>query len=95
MVQRASGTYRDGHVELNEPVDWEEGMRVSIESEEGKYGMDEAEWPTDQKGIEEHIARIKALKPLNLTPEELKEIEDARAAVREYTINALKKEWGL
>ena len=95
MVQRASGRYQDGHVELDEPVDWEEGIRVSVESEKNKLGMNEADWPTDSEGIEKLVQEMKALRPLITTPEEYDELQAAWRLAKETSINQLKKEWGI
>ena len=95
MVQRASGTYRDGHVELDKPVDWEEGIRVSVESEKDKLGRDEADWPTDPEGIEKLVQEMKALKPLVTTPQEYEELQAAWKRAKETSIDLLKKEWGI
>jgi hypothetical protein len=95
MVQRAQGTYRAGHIELDGPVDWEEGMRVSVESERDRLGMVEADWPTDAEGIEKLVQEMKALKPLIATPQELAELQAAWKRAKEASIDLLKKEWGI
>lgn len=95
MVQRATGTYHCGRIELDEPVDWEEGMRVSIMSDEDKLSMDESEWPTDAEGVARLVDDMKKLEPLKFTAEELAEIELARESARKASILALKKEWGI
>lgn len=83
------GTYKSGHVELDTPVDWPEGVRVEIfpmskngsdqySPHRGSYGMREEDWPTTKEGIEALNAEWNSIEPLEFTPEELAEIEANR-----------------
>ena len=87
-----TGTYRDGKVELDAPVDWPDGARVEVSAGE-KIGMTEAEWPTTPEGIAELVKRIVASEPVVLTPDEEAEWKAAREAVKQYTIEKMKKQW--
>lgn len=95
MVQRASGTYRDGRIELDQPVDWVDGMRVVIESEEESWDVDCPDAPMTPEEIEKRIAAIDAIEPLELTDAEVAEIDAARKQFGDYTIEAVKKQMGL
>ena len=89
------GTYRNGHVDLDTPVSWTEGARVTVLAPEERIGMTEAEWPDTPEGIAELIARIRTIEPLDITPEEEAEIRSAREAVREVSIEAVRRQMGL
>ena len=67
------GTYKSGHVELDSPVDWPEGVRVAVQPAKNvsaqtpepceKFGMSEEDWPTTKEGIEALIAEWNAIEP--------------------------------
>lgn len=91
-----SGTYRDGRVDLASPVDWPDGLRVEITVPvEEHIGLDEADWPTTDEGRAELVARFEAIGPLVFTAEDEAEIESARQAVREITLEAVRRKMGL
>ncbi len=89
------GTFRNGRVELDEPVDWPDGSRVEVSAESESIGMREEDWPQTPEGIAALVARMEAFEPLEFTPEEEAEIAAARQAVREVTIAAVRKKMGL
>ena len=100
------GTYKGGHVELDSPVDWPEGVRVGILSpvpeeetsiviDSEPLGMSDAEWPTTKEGIAALIAEWNAMEPLKLTPEDEKEIEAAQKWIDDYSRAAVAKDMGL
>ena len=98
------GTYKSGHVELDSPVDWPEGVRVDIlpsslncegaENDED-YGMDERDWPTTKEGIEELIARMDAREPVEYSDKDLAEIEAARKWFGDCSRAAVARDMGL
>ncbi len=94
-MSTVTGTYRQGQVQLDTPVDWQEGVRVRVVREEEAVGMREEDWPTTPEGIRELVARMEALEPLELTPEDEAEIEAARAEVKRVTLEAVRKQMGL
>lgn len=97
------GTYKHGHVELDSPVDWPEGVRVDILSPspidkceyDVDYGMDERDWPTTKEGIEELIARMEAREPVEYSAEDLERIEAAHKWFGDYTRAAVARDMGL
>jgi predicted DNA-binding antitoxin AbrB/MazE fold protein len=92
------GTYENGSVKLDAPVDWSEGSRVVVqptEAEDEQIGMREEDWPADPKGIAEWRARFAALEPLEFTAEDEAEIAAARKAVRAVTLDAVRRKMGL
>jgi hypothetical protein len=86
------GTYHAGRVDLDKQVDWPDGCRVRVALE---YGMREEDWPDTPENRAEILRRMEAVEPLEFTPEEETEIEAARAAVREVTLAAVRKQMGL
>lgn len=86
------GTYHAGRIDLDKQVDWPEGCRVRVALE---YGMREEDWPDTPENRAEILRRMEAVEPLEFTPEEEAEIEAARAAVREVTLAAVRKQMGL
>ena len=93
------GTYRQGHIVLDQRVDWAEGTRVIVERR-SEHGLLEGVWPDDgsPEGQAEILRRMEALataEPLELTPEEETEIVSAREVVRQATLEAVRKEMGL
>jgi hypothetical protein len=88
------GTYREGRVHLDAPVDWPEGVRVAIVPDE-RVGLPEEEWPSTPEGRAALVARLDAIGPLDITPEEEAEIRSARSAVREASLRAVARQMGL
>lgn len=86
------GTYHAGRVDLDKQVDWPDGCRVRVELE---YGMREEDWPDTPENRAEILRRMEAVEPLEFTSEEEAEIAAARAAVREVTLAAVRKQMGL
>ena len=67
------GTYENGRVKLDAPVDWSDGSRVVVQptaADDEQVGMREEDWPTDAQGIAEWRAKFAELEPLEFTPEE-------------------------
>lgn len=97
------GTYKCGHVELDSPVDWPEGARVDIlppsstieRDNDEEYGMDERDWPTTKKGIEELIGRMDAREPVEYSAEDLERIAAAHKWFGDYTRAAVARDMGL
>jgi hypothetical protein len=94
-MKSAVGMIRNGRVEFDKPIEWQSGTRVRVTPEEEPFGIPEEDWPTTLEGIQELLAKIDALEPLELTPEEEAEIEAARAEVRRVTLDAMRKQMGL
>lgn len=86
------GTYHGGRVDLDKQVDWPEGCRVRVALE---YGMREEDWPETPEGLEALLKRIDSFEPVEFTAEDEAEIDAARAAVREMTLAAVRKQMGI
>jgi hypothetical protein len=84
-----TGTYQEGRIILDSPVDWPEGSRVGVvppQAPAPRLGLRESEWPDDARGRAEWLAWYDALEPLELTPQDEAEIAAAREAIRRATL---------
>lgn len=94
-----SGTYRDGLVQLDSPLDLPDGYRVQVVVPENQgnrrpelqYGLDEATWVDTPENRAAILARMEAYEPPVMTPEEEAEWNAAREAVKQYTIEKMKR----
>jgi hypothetical protein len=89
------GTYKKGRIILDSAVDWPEGSRVLIEPANPEMGLRESEWPETPENLAELLKRMDEFEPLEISPEEEREIEAARQEVRKVTIEAVRKQMGL
>ena len=90
------GVIRGGRVELEAPTQLPEGTRVRIEpADEDEGFIRDEDWPTTPEGIEELIRHMESIEPVVLTPQEEQQIAAARAAVREASKAAVRKQMGL
>jgi hypothetical protein len=83
-----TGTWKNGQVLLDEPVDWPEGCRVIVAPEGSSevYGMTEEEQSDDPEAIARWVAAFDAISPWQMSAEEEAEWQAARQAVKDYTI---------
>ena len=86
------GRFRKGHVELDQPVDWREGLRVKVIPAEVQYGLDESDWPDTPEALARFMAEFDKFEPVEFTPEDKAEIAAAREAVRKVTIEAVRRQ---
>jgi len=69
-MSSTSGTYRDGHVDLDSMLDWPEGSRVTVSPMSESIGMRESEWPDNGEGRDALLRRMEDIEPLELTAED-------------------------
>jgi hypothetical protein len=90
------GTYHDGRVDLGGKVDWPDGTRVRVEpAAEDEGFLTEESWPTTPEGIAALVRRMTTFEAVELTAEDEARIAAARAATREASIAAVRKQMGL
>jgi hypothetical protein len=95
-VESVVGTYHDGRVDLGGKVDWPDGTRVRVEPEADEEGfLSEDNWPTTPEGIEALVRHMTNFEAVELTAEDEARIAAARAATREASIAAVRKQMGL
>jgi hypothetical protein len=90
-MKKALATFRDGHVQLDDPVDWPEGTRLEVTP--AKLGLDESEWPETPEEIADWLAWFKTIEPLDMTPEELAAFEAEMKASKEVQKQLLPARW--
>jgi hypothetical protein len=85
------GTYRNGKVEPDEPVNWPEGQRVTMAT----AGPDEeaTDFPEGVHSIEEWLALLDSLEPIEMTAEEEAEWKAALAESRETSKAAVARQF--
>jgi hypothetical protein len=89
------GTYHDGRVELDAPVDWPEGARLAVFPASESIGLDEALWDDSPEARAALAARIDALDPLDLTEEDRRAIQQARDESKQVSVEAVRRQMGL
>ena len=89
------GTYREGRVDLDAPVDWRNGSRVAVLASNDSVGLVESDWPDSPDRRAALLQRLDAIEPLELTPADEAEIGAAREAVRQASVRAVRERMGL
>ena len=88
-------TVRSGRLELDAPPDWPEGTEVLIEPMNRRWekiGIDESDWSDDPASLADWEAWIQTIEPLELTPEESKRMADFDSQMREYNLDAVRRQ---
>ena len=86
------GTYNDGRIELDAPVSWPDGSRVTVIADREEFGMTEANWPKTPEEISAHIARMESREIPEMTPEEWDQWQKAREESKRYTLANMDKD---
>lgn len=87
-------TWKNGQVQLDTSVNWPEGCRLVIteDKEDDLVFMTEEEQSDDPQAIERWIAEFRALPPLEMTPEQEREMLEWRKKVKEYNLEAVRRQ---
>jgi hypothetical protein len=94
-MSRAFGTCREGRIVLDASVDWPEGARVAVEA------ADLASCPAEDDRLDGPearaalMARLDAIGPPGLSPEDESEIAAARGAARRAGLRTVRRRMGL
>jgi hypothetical protein len=93
-MQTITGTFQGGQIVPDAPVDWPDGTKVEINlaNKSLKIGIDESEWRDDAESLADWDAWIKTVEPLEFTPEEEAEMKAFAAKMREYNIEAVRRQ---
>jgi hypothetical protein len=84
-----TGTWKEGQIILDEPADWPDGCRLTVEpisSQVEAIGITEEQWPRTPEGIAEWIEWFDSIEPIEMTPEEEAEWQAALAAQKAFEI---------
>jgi hypothetical protein len=79
-----NGTFRNGQVVLEGPVDWPEGCPLCIAPK--PTGASDSDAPETPEQIEEWLRWYHALEPLEFTPEEEAALTERRQKKKEHGI---------
>jgi hypothetical protein len=99
-MTHVEGTYRGGNIQLDSLLDLPEGSRVQVAVAVGdaavpkthdQLGLDEATWVDTPENRAALRASMEAYEPLVMTLEEEAEWNATREAVKQYTIEKMKR----
>jgi hypothetical protein len=88
-------TVTQGRLELTVPPDWPDGTEVLIEptiAPHAKIGIDESEWRDDPESVADWDAWIKTIEPFEFTADEAHRIADFAEQMRQYNIEAVRRQ---
>ena len=88
-------TWKGGQIVPREPVNWPEGCDLVVEplpAPPSKIGIDESEWRDDAASRADWDAWIQTIEPLELTPEEGTHFARFDAEMRQYNIEAVRRQ---
>ena len=106
-MNEIQGIYEDGRVSLSSAVDWPDGTQVSVQPclDEEPIGtilpsvckadgscLPWADTPEFRQAL---VAQMDSREPVELTPAEEAEWLAAREWIKEYTVQAVRREMGL
>lgn len=100
-VHPVLGTYRDGHIELDVPVAWPEGLKVEIApandsgDQTRSLGLEERTWVETPENRAALTASMEAYDPPDISDEEWAEFEAGLKWIGDYTKEAVRKQMGL
>jgi hypothetical protein len=93
MNETVPGTFHEGRIMLEAPVDWPEGTKVEVVpvTSNRRLGLTEDEWPNTPEAIEAWLRWYDSLEPLEFTPEEEADLAAWRQKLKEYDIAKSQK----
>ena len=82
------GTWQNGRIVLDQPIDWPDGCRLAIAPlpEEESLGIREEDWPSTPKARADWLSWYDSLEPLEITADEEAEFAAWRRKVKDYSI---------
>jgi hypothetical protein len=90
-----TGTWKNGQIIPDNPVDWPEGCRLVIEpvpASSEKIGLDESEWGDDAASLARWDAWLKTIEPLELSEGERKAQAEFEEKMRQYNLEAVRRQ---
>ncbi len=87
-MNAVKGTWKNGRIVLDRPIDWPDGCRLAIAplAEEETLGIREEDWPTTPEAMADWLKWYDSLEPLEVTVDEEAEFEAWRRKIKEYSI---------
>lgn len=92
-MKSVAATWKNGQIHPDEPVDWPEGCRLSVEPvEDGDcIGMREEEWSNSPEAIADWLRWYESLEPLEFTTMEEEGMASWRQKLKEHTISKVDR----
>src|SRR5262245_4945734 len=92
-VKTIGATWKNGQILPDEPVDWPEGCRLTVEPLKNAetIGLPEGSWSNSPAAIASWLAWYDALEPSEFTREEEADIAAWRQKLKEYSIANMGK----
>jgi hypothetical protein len=90
-MKTITATWKNGQILPDEPVDWPEGCRLSVEPVQSEIGIREEDWSNAPEAIAEWLKWYDSLEPLEFTPEEEADIAAWRQKIKDYTLTNMGK----
>jgi hypothetical protein len=87
-MNAVKGTWKNGRIVLDRPIDWPDGCRLAIAPlpEEETLGIREEDWPTTPEAMADWLSWYDSLEPLEITADEEAEFEAWRQKLKKYSI---------
>ena len=87
-------TWTNGKIVPVGPVDWPEGSELLVQPvvASGKIGLEESEWDESAEAIADWEAWLPTIEPMVWAEGEEEEYERWRAKVKEFNIEAVRKQ---
>lgn len=102
-METVLGTYRDGQITLERPVDWPNGaalevrlgasVSTSFHAQQEERCVDGSKPPCTPEEIEEWLKWFDSIEPLGMSPEEEARLEADREEFNEFNKQAMRKQW--
>lgn len=88
------GTWKNGQIVLDSPPEWPEGRRLIVAEEPLAqiHFLTEEEQRDDPESVQRWIDDLRATPPLPMTPEQEAEIQTWSQKVREFNLEAVRKQ---
>ena len=91
------GTYRNGTVSLDRPVEWPDGAQVEVSfvarDEEDDVCLNGTQWPRTDEEIEQWSQEIESFPPLYDDPEDLARFQRYLAESRQIQKDMAREQW--
>ena len=92
-MEKALATFHNGHVELDQPVNWPDGTRLEVVPADGEIGEGGSERPESSEAITEWLEWFKTVEPFDMTTQELDAFEAELRTSKEVQKKLLRERW--
>jgi hypothetical protein len=92
--QVLTGTWKEGRIILDDPADWPDGFRVTVEPIPGQVetlGITEEQWPRTPEAMAAWLVWFDSIEPIEMTPVEEASWRAARESQKAYEIGKFEE----